>query len=69
MNKKDYGIYYGVQEGSCPRRTGFNSGPVSQPNLSILIADSPVRRRNAWNEDRTENVNAQWIVVKLQARD
>lgn len=55
--------------GPSPRQTEFHSGPFLQSNLSILIAANPVRSDNAWNEDHSENVYAQWRIVKLQAWD
>ena len=55
------------------RRTQFHSGPFFffflQSNISILAAGNPVRSDNAWNEDHSENVYAQWRIVKLQAWD
>lgn len=55
--------------GLAPRQTDFHSGPFLQSNISILIAGNPVRSDNAWNEDHSENVYAQWRIVKLQAWD
>lgn len=57
------------ETGRAPRRTEFHSGPFLQSNISILIAGNPVRSDNAWNEDHSENVYAQWRIVKLQAWD
>lgn len=57
------------------RRTEFHSGPFFffffflLSNISILAAGNPVRSDNAWNEDHSENVYAQWRIVKLQAWD
>lgn len=49
------------------RQIEFHSGPLS--NISILTVGNPVRSDNAWNEDHSQNVYAQWRIVKLQAWD
>lgn len=51
------------------RQTEFHSGPFLQSNISILIVGNPMRSNNAWNEDHSENVYAQWRIVKLQTWD
>lgn len=62
MNKQDYVIYCKEQNRSSPEA-------FLQSNISTLIAGNPVRSYNAWNEDHSENVYAQWRIVKLQAWD
>ncbi len=55
--------------GPTQRQAKFHSGPFLQSNISILTAGNPVRSDNAWNEDHSENVYAQWRIVKLQVWD
>lgn len=51
------------------RPTELYLSPFLQSNISILTAGNPVRSDNAWNEYHSENVYAQWRIVKLQTWD
>lgn len=55
--------------GRALRWAKLHTGPFSQTNINVLITSNPVRSDNAWNEDHSENVYAQWRIVKLQAWD